>query len=40
MEVEGITGEIGFVTTSMKEDTFAAKAAELGNVLSVIRVGK
>ena len=40
VEVEGITGEIGFVTTSMKEDTFAAKAAELGNVLSVIRVGK
>ena len=40
VEVEGITGEIGFVTTSMKEDTFATKAAELGNVLSVIRVGK
>lgn len=40
VEVEGITGEIGFVTTSMKEDTFAAKAAGLGNVLSVIRVGK
>ena len=40
VEVEGITGEIGFVTTSMKEETFATKAAELGNVLSVIRVGK
>lgn len=40
VEVEGITGEIGFVTTSMKEDTFATKAAGLGNVLSVIRVGK
>ena len=40
VEVEGITGEIGFVTTSMKEDIFATKAAELGNVLSVIRVGK
>ena len=40
VEVEGITGEIGFVTTSMKEETFATKAAGLGNVLSVIRVGK
>ena len=40
VEVEGIIGEIGFVTTSMKEDTFATKAAGLGNVLSVIRVGK
>lgn len=40
VEVPGITGEIGFVTASMKEETFAAKSAELGNILSVIRVGK
>lgn len=40
VEVPGITGEVGFVTTVMTEEAFAAKSADLGNILSVIRVGK
>lgn len=40
VEAEGITGEIGFVTDCMEEEKFAAKSTELGNILSVIRVGK
>ncbi|MFV0466984.1 MAG: homoserine dehydrogenase [Lachnospiraceae bacterium] len=35
--VKEITGEIGFVTSRMKEEEFTEKAAELGSVLSVIR---
>ncbi len=40
VEVPGIIGEIGFTTESMTEEEFSAKITELGNVLSVIRVGK
>lgn len=40
IEVPEITGEIGFITDNLKEEDFSKKAAELGNVLSVIRVGK
>ncbi len=40
IEVPEITGESGFITAAMKEEAFAAKSAELGNILSVIRVGK
>lgn len=40
VEAEGVTGEIGFVTEEMSEEAFAAKSTTLGNVLSVIRVGK
>lgn len=40
IEVPGITGETGFITETMKECEYAAKAAELGNVLQMIRVGR
>lgn len=40
VEAEGITGEVGFVTDAMTEEAFAVKSEELGQVLSVIRVGK
>lgn len=38
VEAEGITGEIGFITGSMSEGKYAAKAEELGSVLQMIRV--
>lgn len=35
---EGVTGEVGFVTGSMSEAEYEKKAAELGNVVQMIRV--
>lgn len=40
IEVPEIKGEIGFITETMEEEEFSKKASELGNILSVIRVGK
>jgi homoserine dehydrogenase len=38
VKADGVTGELGFVTGEMTEGDYAAKAAELGNVLQMIRV--
>lgn len=38
VKVKDVTGEIGFVTEAMTEETFAAKKEACGNILSVIRV--
>ena len=34
-----VADEIGFVTSAMTENDYAAKAAELGNVKQMIRMG-
>ena len=40
VELPDLTGEYGFVTAPMREETFAEKEKQLAEVLSVIRVGK
>ncbi len=35
---EGVSGEVGFITACMSEEQYEQKAAELGNVLQMIRM--
>ena len=39
VSAEGVSGECGFITARMSEAEYQKKAAELGNVIQMIRVG-